>query len=263
MLDADASNGGTAMTSTRLDPPSIARGAKGLLDSPYAVYLNVATLYDIQGADKRAGELRHPEELLFRTVHQACELWLRLAGFEIEGADADVGAGELLRAVRRIDRACGCFNQVTEATKMLQSMPTEQYHRFRTSLGDASGIQSPGYAYVKQAANRLASALDTAVGDDDALFRLYTEQVDTPLYAVCEAMLDLDVSVDRFRSTHVHIAQRFLGEDTKGTAGQGIGYLRGVVGHQFFSRLWTLRGRIADAAGATVYGYGESEAEID
>ncbi|CAN5758456.1 hypothetical protein BH23CHL2_BH23CHL2_06720 [soil metagenome] len=73
------------MTVARFEPPDIPRAAASLLDSPYARYLEVAALYEIQGADPATDSLRQPEELLFRTIHLVSELWLRLAGAEIGG----------------------------------------------------------------------------------------------------------------------------------------------------------------------------------
>lgn len=244
------------MNATRFDTPAIPRGAAALLESPYAQYLDVATLYDIQGEAPGEEHLREPEELLFRTIHLVSELWLRLAGAEIERAMDEVAAGKLVRAVRLIRRADGSVQRVTDATQMFQSMPAVEYHRFRTALGSASGLQSPGYAYIRLAGNRLATTLDELVSDDDELLRIYMEEIDSPRYAFCEALLDLDVSLDRFRASHVHIAQRFLGDSTEGTGGQGVAFLRNHLGQQHFPRLWALRARLANASGAVSYGYG-------
>ena len=249
------------MTTSSFDPPAIPRGAAALLDSPYAQYLEVATLYGIQGAEPETGQLREPEELLFRTIHLVSELWLRLAGAEIERAMEEVDAGDLGRAARLIRRADDSVQRVTDATRMFQSMPAAEYHRFRTALGSASGLQSPGYAYVRLVGNKLAEALDELIPDDDELFRIYMEEIDSPRYAICEALLDLDTSLDRFRASHVHIAQRFLGDSTEGTGGQGVAYLRNHLGQQHFPRLWELRARLADASGAVSYGYGGSRSK--
>jgi tryptophan 2,3-dioxygenase len=247
--------------STKFEVPPIPRGAQALLDSPYACYLNVKTLFEIQGAEPESGLLRQPEELLFRTIHLVSELWLRLAGAELERAVEHIDAGDLTRATRLVRRADESVQRVIDATQMFQAMPAAEYHQFRTALGNASGLQSPGYAYVRVVGGRLAKTLDALAVDEDALFRIYTAGIDSPAYALCEALLDLDVSLDRFRSAHVHIARRFLGETTEGTGGQGVAYLRDNVGQQLFPRLWELRGRLADATGAVSYGYGAPKAE--
>jgi tryptophan 2,3-dioxygenase len=204
--------------------------------------------------------LNHAEEVIFRTVHMSSELWLRLAGFEIERARAAVEAGQIITANRLALRARMSVDRVMEATAMLQMMPATDYHAFRTELGSASGLQSPGYAYLRRECKTLSSAFDAAVGDDDALFALYMGDRNDPRYDLAEALLELDATLDRFRSLHLQIAERFLGGNTQGTGGsEGVPYLKRNIGHKLFPRLWEIRGRIATASGATAYGYGTTD----
>ncbi len=233
------------------------KGIRSLLDTPYAQYLGLETIFDIQVSDGVPVELNHAEEVIFRTVHMSSELWLRLAGFEIERTRSAVEAGQVIAATRLAHRARMSIERVMEATAMLQMMPAPDYHAFRTQLGSASGLQSPGYAYLRRECKSLAIAFDSAAGDDDALFALYMGDRSDPLYDLAEALLDLDATLDRFRSLHLQIAERFLGSNTQGTGGsEGVPYLKRNIGHKLFPRLWNLRERIATASGATSYGYG-------
>lgn len=239
------------------DPTAVPRGVEALLDSPYARYLNLQTVYDIQVAEADGGELRHPEEVLFRSVHLSSELWLRLASYELERVVAAMRAGQSVAATRLARRADESIARVMEATSMLEGMAAPDYHQFRIYFGEASGLQSPGYAYVRRVCRDVATALDQLVGDDDALNALYTTDRDDPRYDLCEALLDLDARMDRFRSLHLQIARRFLGELTVGTGGTaGVDYLRKNIGHELFPRLWHARDRIARASGASTSGYG-------
>ncbi|RIK45883.1 MAG: hypothetical protein DCC58_05040 [Chloroflexi bacterium] len=239
------------------------RGVEALLDSPYARYLDLETLFDIQVAERPGIELHHPEEVLFRSVHMASELWLRLAGHELQRVIAATGTRQLAAAVALARRCVSSIDRVIENTRMLESMAAADYHIYRVHFGEASGLQSPGYAYVRQQARLMAAALDRIVGDDDALFALYTQQRDDPRYALCQALLDFDAALDRFRALHLQIARRFLGELTAGTGGQGIDYLRRNVGQQLFPRLWAVGDRIARSAGAVSYGYGNARDELE
>jgi tryptophan 2,3-dioxygenase len=202
--------------------------------------------------------LLHAEEMLFRSVHLASELWLRLAGFELERAGALLDAGSVVPATRLVRRAVGSIGCVAENTAMLEGLSAADYHVFRVHFGEASGLQSPGYAFVRQQCRALSGSFDQVVGDDDELFELYTSQRGDPRYDLCQALLDLDAALDRFRALHLQIAQRFLGEMTAGTGGQGVDYLRRNVGHQLFPRLWEVGDRIARASGAVTYGYGNT-----
>lgn len=233
------------------------KGIRSLLDTPYARYLGLETIFDIQVSEGVRATLNHAEEVIFRTVHMSSELWLRLAGYEIERTRAAVDAGQIVAGTRLAHRARMSVERVMEATSMLQTMPAGAYHQFRTELGNASGLQSPGYAYLRRECRSLASSFDAAVGDDDALFALYMTDRDDPRYDLAEALLDLDATLDRFRALHLQIAERFLGATTQGTGGsEGIPYLKRNIGHKLFLRLWDLRERIATASGATSYGYG-------
>jgi len=202
-------------------------------------------------------ELHHPEEVLFRSVHMSSELWLRLAGYELERVLALLQTDSVVLAARLVRRAEQSVKLVIEATALLESMPAPDYHQFRIYFGEASGLQSPGYAYLRRTCRELGHKLDKLVGDDDALFDLYLHQRADPRYELCEALLDLDASLDRFRARHIQIARRFLGESISGTGGTaGIEYLRNNLGLQLFPRLWELRDRIARASGAVAAGYG-------
>lgn len=244
----------TKSTSSR----SIGKGIDSLLESPYARYLDLQTVFDIQVGDRGSHALHHPEEVLFRSVHLSSELWLRLAGYELERARACADVGAVHQAARLARRTVGAIERVIENTRMLESMAAADYHAYRTHLGDASGLQSPGYAYVRRQCRDMSQSLDRLVGDDEALFTLYTSGRDDPRYDLCQALLDLDATLDRFRALHLQIALRFLGELTAGTGGQGVEYLRRNVGHQLFPRLWHVGDRIARSAGAATYGYGNS-----
>ncbi|HUG14276.1 MAG TPA: tryptophan 2,3-dioxygenase family protein [Thermomicrobiales bacterium] len=244
---------------TPKQPDIVPRGVRGLLETPYAEYLNLDAVFDIQVAEHGAEELHHPEEVLFRTVHLASELWLRFAGYDVERVRDALDADDLITALRLARRVTMSIARVTEATGMLDTLAAADYHVFRVHFGGASGLQSPGYAYLRRECRALTSRLDTIVGDDDALFALYTSGRGDLRYDLCEVLLDLDASLDRFRTRHLQIAERFLGEMTEGTGGQGIGYLRQNIGSRLFPRLWALRGRIASDSGAIAYGYGASD----
>jgi tryptophan 2,3-dioxygenase len=240
------------------EPVTFGKGIQALLDTPYARYLDLETLFDIQIAERGSMPLHHPEEMLFRSVHMSSELWLRLAGFELERAEAVLDAGIVIQSARLVRRAVDSIERVTENTAMLEGLSAADYHVFRVHFGEASGLQSPGYAFVRQQCRALSGSLDRVIGDDDELFELYTAKRDDPRYDLCQALLDLDAALDRFRALLLQIAQRFLGEMTAGTGGQGVDYLRRNVGHQLFPRLWDVGDRIARASGAVPYGYGNT-----
>src|SRR6187397_559003 len=85
--------------------------------SDYERYLRTDELLALQ---KPPGEMAHRDELLFQTIHQTAELWLKLASFEVETAIAHIDADEIWPAVRLLRRATRCLDLVTDGTMMLE-----------------------------------------------------------------------------------------------------------------------------------------------
>jgi tryptophan 2,3-dioxygenase len=87
------------------------------------------------------------DEMLFIIIHQASELWLKLAGHEIEAAIRYVREDNLRQAFKVIARVKLILTQLFQSWSILSTMTPVDYLRFRDKLGPASGFQS--YAYRK------------------------------------------------------------------------------------------------------------------
>ena len=79
----------------------------GTAASDYERYLRTDELLALQ---KPAGEM-HRDELLFQTIHQTAELWLKLAGTEIETATSLIDGDDTWAAVRLLRRANQCVDR--------------------------------------------------------------------------------------------------------------------------------------------------------
>src|SRR3954447_7753153 len=80
--------------------------------SDYERYLRTDELLSLQ---KTPEERTHHDELLFQCTHQASELWLKLAGEEMELATEHLRRGEIAAALRLLRRAAVCFRIVTQS----------------------------------------------------------------------------------------------------------------------------------------------------
>jgi tryptophan 2,3-dioxygenase len=78
----------------------------GTAGSDYERYLRTDDLLALQ---KTADEWIHRDELLFQSVHQTSEIWLKLAWNEIEEAARLVGEDDIAAALRLLRRANDCF----------------------------------------------------------------------------------------------------------------------------------------------------------
>jgi tryptophan 2,3-dioxygenase len=108
----------------------------------YSRYLR---LEDILNAQDRLSD--EHDEMLFIIIHQASELWLKLAGHEVEAAIRNIEEHDFRHAFKVIARVKLILTQLTQSWSILSTMTPVDYLKFRDKLGPASGFQS--YAYRK------------------------------------------------------------------------------------------------------------------
>ena len=87
------------------------------------------------------------DEMLFIIIHQASELWLKLAGHEVEAAIRNIRSQNFRHAFKVIARVKLILMQLTQSWSILSTMTPVDYLKFRDTLGPASGFQS--YSYRK------------------------------------------------------------------------------------------------------------------
>ncbi|MFL6016410.1 MAG: tryptophan 2,3-dioxygenase family protein, partial [Gaiellaceae bacterium] len=168
--------------------------------SDYERYLRTDDLLALQKAPE---EMVHRDELLFQTVHQSSELWLKLACFEVETATAELRAHNPAAAIRLLRRASDCLKIATQLLDMLEHMSPWEYQTIRRILGHGSGFDSPGFRNIRRVSPSLGEAFDALRREDGlSLVELYVRGREfEELYQVAEALIEWDerVSVWRFR----------------------------------------------------------------
>jgi tryptophan 2,3-dioxygenase len=110
----------------------------------YSSYLCLEPLFALQ--QPRSGA---HDELLFITIHQASELWMKLACFELAAAMREVGRGDLRAALKMLARISRIQAQLTQSWGVLATMTPSDYSTFRDSLGESSGFQSYQYRQLE------------------------------------------------------------------------------------------------------------------
>ena len=106
----------------------------------YGDYLSLEKILSAQ--EPKSG---HHDEMLFIVIHQASELWLKLAGYEVAAAISNVRNSEFGHAFKVISRVKQILNQLVDSWNILATLTPVDYHKFRDQLGTASGFQSYGY----------------------------------------------------------------------------------------------------------------------
>jgi len=89
------------------------------------------------------------DEMLFVIIHQASELWLKLAGHELSAAIKNVKEGNFGHAFKVISRVKQIVRQLTQSWDILSTLTPVDYLKFRDDLGRSSGFQSYGYRKIE------------------------------------------------------------------------------------------------------------------
>ncbi len=208
-------------------------------DTDYARYMRTSTLLSLQ---RDPGEVVHRDELLFQTVHQSTELWLKLACAEVAEATAQVRAGAAEAAVRLLGRAAFGMELITGQLEMLRYLAPADFQTIRPVLGRGSGFESPGWRAVQRVSTELRAAFgDYLAGTGSDLGELYRGSPDHPAYRLAEAMIEWDERISVWRVRHYKIATRIIGHDVVGTKGTPVDVLTRLIAHKFFPELWSVR----------------------
>lgn len=106
----------------------------------YGKYLHLSQILSAQ--HMRSDE---HDEMLFVIIHQASELWMKLAGHELDAAIRYLKANDHRKAFKVIARVKLILEQLKQSWSILATMTPVDYLKFRDTLGPASGFQSYGY----------------------------------------------------------------------------------------------------------------------
>ena len=216
--------------------------------SDYERYLRTDELLALQ---KRPEEQAHRDELLFKTTHQASELWLKLACYEVETAAELVRSGDVGGALRLLRRATLALQLVTANLDMLEHMSPWEYTReIRPVLGHGSGFDSPGFREVRRVTPALGAAFDEALaaaGLDVVTLYVHGREHEE-LYQLAEALVEWDERITSWRIRHYKVVARIIGDQVVGTQGTPVEVLGKMIHHNFFPALWRARNQLTALA---------------
>ena len=208
--------------------------------SDYERYLRTDELLALQ---KTPEEMSHRDELLFQTVHQSSELWLKLACFEVESATALLREHDPAAAVRLLRRANDCMKIATQLLDMLEHMSPWEYQTIRRVLGHGSGFDSPGFRNIRRVSPSLCEAFDALRNEQGlSLVELYVRGRELEeLYQVAEALIEWDERVSVWRFRHYKVVARVIGDEVVGTQGTPVELLGGLIKNKLYPELWQVR----------------------
>jgi tryptophan 2,3-dioxygenase len=217
----------------------------GTAASDYERYLRTDELLSLQKTEE---ERVHHDELLFQSVHQSSELWLKFATTEVDTAAGHLEQDEVAPAIRLLRRAVLAMQYVTTQIEMLNQMDPWEYQQIRVVLGHGSGFDSPGFRRVPKVTQRVFKAFDRLLESAGLeltdLYRHGREHED--LYQVAELLTEWDERIWVWRFRHYTIVARALGEETVGTQGTPVQVLGKLIAQRQTPRLWEARSRLVE-----------------
>ena len=215
----------------------------GTAASDYERYLRTDELLALQ---KPPNEMLHKDELTFQVVHQASELLLKGAAWELERALGHLEHADFGNCSRLIRRANMEIDYPVHLLHVLETITPYDYHLIRAGLGHGSGLDSPGFLALLHVGPRLGRAFHDQLQrrglSVEEMYRRHLEFF--ALHDVAEAMLDFDERVQIFRFHHLKLAQRIIGGGVVGTMGTPVEVLHQRQEHVLYKELWDVRNGI-------------------
>ena len=227
----------------------------GTAATDYERYLRTDELLSLQ---KAPSETVHRDELLFQTVHQSSELWLKLACREIEDATALIDDDRTPAAVRLLRRANDCMSTTTANLHMLDHLSPVDYAVVRTALGHGAGFDSPGFRCVHRVSPALGDAFARLLARRrmrvlDVYERGYEAD---DLYQLAEQLFTWDERAILWRFHHLKVVERIIGGNVIGTQGTPVEVLERRIDVRFFPDLWEVRNEITRQSPLGADGHG-------
>ncbi|MDQ4081974.1 MAG: tryptophan 2,3-dioxygenase family protein [Actinomycetota bacterium] len=215
--------------------------------SDYERYLRTDELLELQ---KRPEEMVHRDELLFQTVHQSSELWLKLAANEVTDAVASLRSGGVAAALRLLRRASLCLQFITQQLDMLEQMSPWEYQEIRRVLGHGSGFDSPGFRQIRHISPALAQEFHRLLREQGLdVVSVYTRGREfEELYGLAEALTEWDERVTTWRIRHYKVVARIIGDAVVGTQGTPVEVLGRLIHRNFYPELWEARNKLTALA---------------
>lgn len=211
--------------------------------SDYERYLRTDELLSLQ---KSPEQLSHKDEMTFMVVHQASELLMKGAAFELERALLHLEQGDFQNTTRLIRRAIQMIEPPIGLLHILETITPYDYHIIRAGLGHGSGLDSPGFSSLLHIGPKLGQAFHDQVNragiSIDDIYRRHDEFFG--LHDVAERLLDFDERMQLFRFHHLKLAERIIGGRVVGTMGTPVEVLHQRMEHLLYKDLWDIRNRI-------------------
>lgn len=219
---------------------------RGELD--YEIYVRTRELLTLQPA---ADELVVPDELLFVVMHQTQELWLKCAAFEATNVVEHLDRDQLFPALAALDRVVQITQVLRDQIRVLDTLSPARFQVIRRSLGNGSGLESPGYNQFLAVADAAGAALGRLIERRGTTLLDVYQDPDThgDLHRLAERFVDWDSTFQTWLVEHFMLVRRTMGIDKSVRALDGFPTvaLGGRMTKPLFADLWNVRVQMTQA----------------
>jgi tryptophan 2,3-dioxygenase len=213
---------------------------RGELD--YEIYVRTQELLELQPSPD---DLVVPDELLFVVIHQTQELWLKCAAFEATNLVEQLDRDEIFPALASLDRVVHIAQVLRDQMRVLDTLSPARFQVIRRSLGNGSGLESPGYNRLLTTAAAAGSALGRLIARrGTTLLEIYRDpDVHPDLHRLAERFVDWDSMFQAWLVEHFMLVRRTMGVDKSVRALDGFptAALIGRATKPLFAELWNVR----------------------
>ncbi|GAA3688745.1 hypothetical protein GCM10022267_89380 [Lentzea roselyniae] len=177
-----------------------------------------------------------PEDVLFATVHQIVECWLRITHRHVEAAEQQCRAGDWLASARSVTWAADALTVATGCARLLDVMVLRDYHPLRVRLRDGSGAQSRAAQRLPHAGKRLFQAFADTLDQHglSVLEVLMSPEANAETHRLQADMQDFGRRCQAFLFEHYLLANSVLGVNNIGSLGYPMHQLAKRAAHPFW-----------------------------
>lgn len=217
--------------------------------SDYEKYIHTQEIYKLQ---KTSDQWVNEEELLFQSVHQAMEVWLKVVIQHLDQTCTWMAEGNLSEATRFLNRSGEVLKWLAEGLKFPESIAPWDYHKIRMGLGKGSGQQSPTYQKLHLVVPDVLEAFEKVLAKEGK--NLDDIQQDPhghdALYGLTVAMLRFDEELMHWKYRHFQLVKRIIGDAVMSLKGVPASALEKTTHDPAFPDLWAAINRTTNTYNA-------------
>ncbi|MFJ9041894.1 tryptophan 2,3-dioxygenase family protein [Streptomyces sp. NPDC102406] len=203
------------------------------METPYACYLRLPDLLKLQHPRTPPGEAgQWADERFFITVHQSAEVLAGQALADLARASQQESCHQHATAATALRRVTAVMDILEAHLALLEHLRPESFAAFRPLLDNASGAQSSQFRELFEQIAAAADWLPEPPQDADGTARSeaahrYAKPQDP--WERSQELQALRAAVTRWRTRHLLLVERMIG-DQGGTGGSsGLAYLRSRI----------------------------------